>query len=54
MLTVREIAERLKVHAGTVRRWLEEGQLHGVRLGGSTGWRVPEPELIRFLKERES
>lgn len=54
MLTVKEIAERLKVHAGTVRKWLEEKQLRGVRLGGSTGWRVPEAELVRFLKERES
>ena len=54
MLTVKQIAEHLNVHVNTVRRWLESGQLHGVNLGGSTGWRIRQSELERFLKERES
>ena len=53
MLTVKQVAERLQVHANTVRRWLEERQLRGVRLGTRAGWRVRESELQRFLKERE-
>lgn len=52
LLTVKEVAERLRVHTGTVRRWLEEEKLHGYRLGGSTGWRVNESEVARFLQER--
>jgi excisionase family DNA binding protein len=53
MLTVRGVAERLRVHVGTVRHWLEERQLHGIKLGGRAGWRIRESELQRFLKERE-
>lgn len=50
LLTVDEIAERLKVHPETVRGWLRSGRLRGVRLGGTKlGWRVAESELRRFL-----
>ena len=38
--TVNEIAERLKVHPATVKRWLREGRLGGVPLGDRAGWRV--------------
>ena len=54
LLTVKEVAERLRVHAVTVRRWLESQELHGYRLGQRAGWRIPESELMRFLKERKS
>ena len=54
LLTVKEVADRLKVHANTVRRWLDGQELHGIRLSGKAGWRVRESELERFLKERES
>jgi excisionase family DNA binding protein len=52
MLTVREVATRLQVHEESVRRWLREGQIRGVPLGGRAGWRIPEEELGRFLEER--
>ena len=54
LLTVKEIAERLKVHQNTVRAWLDRAEIHGIRLSGKAGWRVRESELERFLKERES
>ena len=54
LFTVKQVADRLQVHANTVRRWLDEQQLHGVKLGRKAGWRVRESELERFLKERES
>jgi excisionase family DNA binding protein len=54
MLTVKEVAERLRVHVGTVRHWLEKKELSGIKLGGQAGWRVRESELERFLKARES
>jgi excisionase family DNA binding protein len=51
LLTVREVAERLKVHEETVRRWLGTGNLKGYRPGGKkTGWRIPDSELDRFVK----
>ncbi len=52
MLTVREVAERLRVNAETVRRWLRAGQLRGVWLSDRAGWRIPAGELERFLRER--
>ena len=54
MLTVKEVADRLKVHENTIRGWLDRRALRGIRLSGKAGWRVRESELERFLKERES
>ena len=52
LLTVAEVAERLRTHPETVRRWMREGKLRGVRLGGpKLGWRVAEAELERFLAD---
>jgi excisionase family DNA binding protein len=52
--TVNEIAERLKVHPATVKRWLREGRLGGVPLGDRAGWRITEADLRAFLdRQRE-
>jgi excisionase family DNA binding protein len=48
--SVNELAERLRVHPATVRRWLLSGELRGVRLPG--GWRVSEEAVREFLEER--
>jgi excisionase family DNA binding protein len=51
LLTVREVAERLRSSPETVRRWLRQGKLRGFRPGGTIlGYRVPEGELQRFLR----
>ena len=50
LLTVREVAERLRSSPETVRRWLRQGKLRGFRPGGTKlGYRVPESELQRFI-----
>jgi excisionase family DNA binding protein len=52
MLTVREVAERVRTTPATVRRWLREGKLRGVLPGGTKlGYRIPESEVDRFLSE---
>lgn len=52
LLTVPEIAARIRVSPELVRRWLRQGRLHGVRLGGTRlGWRIPDTELDRFLAD---
>lgn len=54
LLTVREVAERIRSSPETVRRWLRQGKLRGFRPGGSKlGYRVPESELNRFLAESD-
>jgi excisionase family DNA binding protein len=51
MLTVQTVAERLQVQPATVRRWLREGRLRGVKpWGDKTGYRIPESEIARLLK----
>ncbi|HEY1296398.1 MAG TPA: helix-turn-helix domain-containing protein [Chloroflexota bacterium] len=50
LLTVREVAERVRSSPETVRRWIRSGRLRAVRPGGSKlGYRVPESELHRFI-----
>jgi excisionase family DNA binding protein len=54
LLTVDEVAERLRVSAFSVRNWLRAGQIKGFRAGGTkAGWRIRESELQRYIAERE-
>jgi excisionase family DNA binding protein len=49
-LTVPQAAERLGISPDTVRRWLREGKLQGVLMGGDTGgYRIPQREVARIL-----
>ncbi len=51
LLTVKEVAERLRANPQTVRRWLREGRLKGVMPGGEKlGYRIPASEVTRLLK----
>ena len=56
VLTVGEVAERLKVDEQHVRDLIEEGEMAGVNIG--TGrrkrWRVAREEFERFKKRRAS
>jgi excisionase family DNA binding protein len=54
VLTVEQIADYLQVHPETVRRWLRDGQLRGMALGGRSGWRVRRAELERFMQALEA
>jgi excisionase family DNA binding protein len=50
MLTVGEVAKRVRTSEATVRRWLREKKLRGVRPGGTRlGWRIPASEVERLL-----
>jgi excisionase family DNA binding protein len=52
--TPQEIADRLKVSPFAVRRWIREGRLRAVLLGGKkTGYRIRESDLNAFLKRAE-
>ncbi len=48
LLTVKEVAARLKVNPQTVRRWIRSGRLPAVRVS-ARGYRVRAAELRRFL-----
>lgn len=52
MLTVADVAAQLKVPEQAVRRWLREGRLGGMRLGGTkAGWRIAPSDVERFVQE---
>ena len=53
-LTVAEVAERLRVYPGTVKRWLREGKLVGVQLGDRAGWRIAEEDLEAYLTRQRN
>lgn len=50
LLTVEEVAERLKVHPESVRRWLRDGTLAGHLVTRRAGWRIPESAFLRFAR----
>lgn len=53
LLRVADVAEQLDIHPETVRVWLRDGRLRGVRLGGDKlGWRIPASELERIMQPR--
>jgi excisionase family DNA binding protein len=52
-MTVRDVADYLKVHEETVRRWIRDGELPVLDLGGQkTGYRIRRDALDRFIAER--
>lgn len=52
LLTVPEVAERMRASTETVRRWLRQGKLRGILPGGDKmGYRILESELRRFITE---
>lgn len=53
LLTVPEIARRLRVTEWTVREWIKSDILHGWR-PGLRNYRVPQSEFDRFVRERST
>ncbi len=45
-----EVAEKYNVSGVVVRKWLREGKLKGIKLGGKI-WRIPETDLARFVQD---
>lgn len=49
-LTVREVAQILRISEWTVRRWLKEGKLRGIWLSDRAGWRISREDLQAFIE----
>ncbi|HYE58586.1 MAG TPA: helix-turn-helix domain-containing protein [Rhodothermales bacterium] len=50
-LTTDDVAARLRVNEETVRRWLREKKLRGVRIGFRGGYRIAAADLDAFLQK---
>lgn len=50
LLTVGDVAARLRVNPETVRRWLRTGKLHGFMMGGRrAGYRILAESVERII-----
>lgn len=49
LLTVREVAEMLRVHQRTAYRLITSGSIKAIKIGSQ--WRVPERALMDFLEK---
>ena len=50
LLTIKEVAEHLRVDPKTVRRWISDGQLAAYKL--QREWRISDRDLRKFLSDR--
>jgi excisionase family DNA binding protein len=50
VLTTGQVAQLCNVAPRTVTKWFDSGQLGGYRIPGSKDRRIPQSELIRFMK----
>ena len=49
---VREVAELFDVTPGTIRIWLNEGTLRGIKIGKGHYWRVPASAVEELATSR--
>lgn len=54
--TIDEIAEQLKVHDRTVRRYIKSGDLKAVNLGSENqpNWRIQDIDFLAFLEKKKT
>ena len=53
LLTVREVAERLKLSEFTVRKMCREKRLPGIKISGGKEWRIPLSELKDYIGDKK-
>ena len=51
LLTIEQVAEKLQLHPDTIRRYIRERKLPGVRIS-ATVVRVKQSDLDKFIQER--
>jgi len=49
-LTTNEVAQFLNVTSETIKRWLRDGRIQGIKFGRQ--WRIPSTELT-FMKDED-
>jgi excisionase family DNA binding protein len=51
MMTCDEVADYLRVHVSSVRRWSRRGDLAACKVGYRGDWRYREQDVLTFLYE---
>ena len=52
MYKVREVANLFAVQPDTVRDWLKDGTIKGIKIGKGYYWRIPHSEVERLAMMR--
>ena len=52
LLTVEEVAQKLKMNPDHIKRLLRSGKIPGYKIEGS--WRVKQSELDRWIEDRKN
>lgn len=50
LLKIMQVAQELSIAAKTVRRWIMEGKLRGIKIGRH--WQVDSDDLALFIEKR--
>jgi len=53
-MTVTEIARELGIHPQTVRRWVERGEVPGIRWGKGDKLWIKRSDLVSYLASRHT
>jgi CTP synthase len=54
LLTLEDVAERLKISVSTVRRWVKSNELRSIKVGNRGQYRISLADLEEFLAEQEA
>jgi len=49
IMTCEEVAQFLRVHVSSVRRWSRSGKLKAFKVGGRGDWRYRHKDVLAFL-----
>ncbi len=54
LLTLEDVADRLKISVSTVRRWVKSNELRSIKIGNRGQYRIGLRDLEEFLAEQEA
>jgi excisionase family DNA binding protein len=54
IMTCDEVAEFLRVHRSSVRRWSRSGKLKAYKVGGRGDWRYRHQDVLAFLYDADT
>ncbi len=54
LLTLEDVADRLKISVSTVRRWVKSNELRSIKVGNRGQYRISLKDLEEFLAEQEA
>jgi len=52
LLTVNQVAERLQLKPATIHKYIRDGKINAIKLGGKV-YRISEEDLMKFITEQK-